>query len=45
MAKKTNPTKLRLNEKKRMNGRHPKNKTSNQKGSKLYTKKYRGQGR
>lgn len=45
MAKKTNPTKLRLNEKKRMNGRHSKNKTSNQKGSKLYVKKYRGQGR
>ena len=45
MAKKTNPTKLRLNEKKRMNGRHSKNKTSNQKSSKLYTKKYRGQGR
>ena len=45
MAKKTNPTKLRLNEKKRMNGRHSKNKTSNQKGTKLYTKKNRGQGR
>ena len=45
MSKKTNPTKLRLNEKKRMNGRHSKNKTSNQKSSKLYVKKYRGQGR
>ena len=45
MAKKTTTTKLGLNEKKRMNGRHSKNKTSNQKGSKLYTKKYRGQGR
>ena len=45
MAKKTNPTKLRLNEKKRMNGRHSKNKTSNQKSSKLYVKQYRGQGR
>ena len=45
MAKKTNPTKLRLNEKKRMNGRHSKNKSSNQKNSKLYVKQYRGQGR
>jgi len=45
MAKKSTPTKLRLNEKKRMNGRHSKNKTSNQKSSKLYVKKYRGQGR
>ena len=45
MAKKNSPTKLRLNEKKRMNGRHSKNKTSNQKNSKLYVKKYRGQGR
>ena len=45
MAKITNPTKLRLNEKKIMNGRHSKNKTSNQKSSKLYVKQYRGQGR
>ena len=45
MAKKTTTTKIGLNEKKRMNGRHSKNKTSNQKSSKLYVKQYRGQGR
>ena len=45
MAKKTTTTKIGLNEKKRMNGRHSKNKTSNQKNSRLYVKKYRGQGR
>ena len=45
MANKTNPIKIRLNEKKRMKGRHSKNNTSNQKSSKLYVKKYRGQGR
>ena len=45
MAKKTTTTKIGLNEKKRMNGRNSKNKTSNQKSSKLYVKKYRGQGR
>ena len=45
MAKNTNPNKLRLNDKKRMNGRHSKNKSSNQKNSKLYVKQYRGQGR
>ena len=45
MAKKSTPGKLRLNEKKRMKGRHSKNKSSNQKNSKLYVKKYRGQGR
>tara|TARA_R100000008_G_scaffold85548_1_gene75785 strand:- start:197 stop:334 length:138 start_codon:yes stop_codon:yes gene_type:complete len=45
MAKKGTPSKVRLNEKKRMNGRHSKNKSSNQKNSKLYVKKYRGQGR
>ena len=45
MVKKTTPSKVRLNEKKRMNGRHSKNKSSNQKNSKLYVKQYRGQGR
>ena len=45
MAKKTTPNKIRLNEKKKMRGRHSKNKTSNQKSSKLYVKQYRGQGR
>jgi len=45
MAKKSTLKKLTLNEKKRMKGRHSKNKTSNQKNSKLYVKQYRGQGR
>jgi len=45
MAKNTNPNKIRLNDKNRMTGRHSKNNTSNQKSSKLYVKKYRGQGR
>jgi len=45
MAKKTTSNKIGLNEKKRMKGRHSKNKCSNQKSSKLYVKQYRGQGR
>lgn len=45
MAKRTTSNQQRLNEKKRMKGRHSKNNTSNQKSSKLYTKRYRGQGR
>jgi hypothetical protein len=45
MAKKTTSNQGRLNEKKRMKGRHSKNNSSNQKNSKLYSKKYRGQGR
>lgn len=34
-----------LNDKKNMKGRHAKNKSSAQKGSKNYQKPYRGQGR
>lgn len=45
MAKNTTPNNNRLNEKKKMNGRHSKSKTSNQKNSKLYVKQYKGQGR
>jgi len=45
MANKKTSTKQGLNEKKRMKGCHSKNNTSNQKSSKLYVKKYRGQGR
>jgi hypothetical protein len=45
MATKTTPNKIRLNEKKKMKGRHSKNKTSSQKSSKLYVKQYKGQGR
>ena len=45
MARKLTSGKQSLNEKKRMKGCHSKNKSSNQKNSKLYVKKYRGQGR
>lgn len=45
MAKNTTSNQGRLNEKKRMKGRHSKNNSSNQKSSKLYVKKYKGQGR
>ncbi len=45
MAKKTSVNKQRLNEPKRMKGRHSKKRTSNQKNSKLYVKQYKGQGR
>ena len=45
MAKNTTSNQGRLNEKKGMKGRHSKNNSSNQKHSKVYAKKYRGQGR
>ena len=45
MANKTTPNNSKLNEKKKMKGRHSKNNTSSQKTSKLYVKQYRGQGR
>ena len=46
MAKAKKPDKISFRTKAvNMKGRHSKNKSSNQKNSKLYLKRYRGQGR
>jgi hypothetical protein len=46
MAKSTGTSKINFNGRSvDMKGRHSKNKSSNQKNSKLYLKRYRGQGR
>jgi len=45
MAKSTGTNKINFGRSVDMKGRHSKNKSSNQKNSKLYLKQYRGQGR
>jgi len=45
MARKLGANKVMLNDRKKMTGRHSKNKSSSNKKSKLYVKRYKGQGR